>query len=102
MARIRISTTVDEQLLKTARRTRSELADAALIDEALSAHLAGIALVRSTLPMRLTIVCRSTGRTSGETSPRSGIDILNSPLTNEGLSGPFVPNFVPNPVCREL
>jgi len=40
MARVRISTTVDEQLLATARRTRSELADAALIDEALSALLA--------------------------------------------------------------
>ena len=40
IARVRISTTVDEQLLATARRTRSELADAALIDEALSALLA--------------------------------------------------------------
>jgi len=40
MARVRISTTVDEQLLATARRTRSELADAALIDEALGALLA--------------------------------------------------------------
>lgn len=40
MARVRISTTVDEQLLATARRTRSELADAALIDAALTAFLA--------------------------------------------------------------
>jgi hypothetical protein len=40
IARVRISTTVDEQLLATARRTRSELADSALIDEALSALLA--------------------------------------------------------------
>ena len=40
MARVRISTTVDEQLLATARRTRSELADSALIDEALGALLA--------------------------------------------------------------
>jgi hypothetical protein len=40
MARVRISTTVDEQLLATARRTRSGLADAALIDEALGALLA--------------------------------------------------------------
>jgi hypothetical protein len=40
MARVRISTTVDEQLLVTARRSRSELADSALIDEALSALLA--------------------------------------------------------------
>ena len=40
MARVRISTTVDELLLATARRTRSELADSALIDEALSALLA--------------------------------------------------------------
>ena len=40
VARIRISTTVDEELLGTARRMRSELADAALIDEALSALLA--------------------------------------------------------------
>src|SRR5947208_2481582 len=40
IARVRISTTVDEQLLATARRTRSELADSALIDEALGALLA--------------------------------------------------------------
>jgi hypothetical protein len=40
MARTRISTTVDEQLLATARRTRSGLADSALIDEALGALLA--------------------------------------------------------------
>jgi hypothetical protein len=40
MARVRISTTVDGQLLATARRTRSELPDAALIDEALAALLA--------------------------------------------------------------
>ena len=40
MARVRISTTVDGQLLATARRMRSELADSALIDEALSALLA--------------------------------------------------------------
>jgi hypothetical protein len=37
MARVRISTTVDGQLLATARRTRSGVADAALIDEALGA-----------------------------------------------------------------
>src|SRR5436189_25326 len=35
MARVRISTTVDGDLLATARRTRAELADSALIDEAL-------------------------------------------------------------------
>jgi antitoxin MazE5 len=40
MARVRISTTVDELLLATARQTRSGLADAALIDEALGALLA--------------------------------------------------------------
>jgi hypothetical protein len=40
MARVRVSTTVDEQLLTRARRARSELADSALIDEALSALLA--------------------------------------------------------------
>jgi hypothetical protein len=40
IARVRISTTVDEQLLATARRTRSQLADSALIDEALAALLA--------------------------------------------------------------
>ena len=40
MARVRVSTTVDEQLLATARRTRSGLADSALIDEALAALLA--------------------------------------------------------------
>lgn len=40
MARVRVSTTVDEQLLATARRRRSGLADSALIDEALAALLA--------------------------------------------------------------
>ena len=40
MARVRLSTTVDEQLLANARRARSELADSALIDEALAALLA--------------------------------------------------------------
>ena len=40
MARVRVSTTVDEQLLANARRARSELADSALIDEALAALLA--------------------------------------------------------------
>ena len=40
MARVRISTTVDEHLLATARRTRAALADSALIDEALGALLA--------------------------------------------------------------
>jgi hypothetical protein len=40
MARVRISTTVDGQLLATAREARSELADSALIDEALGALLA--------------------------------------------------------------
>jgi hypothetical protein len=40
MARVRISTTVDEELLATARRTRSGLADSVLIDEALGALLA--------------------------------------------------------------
>ncbi len=39
MARVRISTTVDEGLLGNARRMRSELADSALIDEALAALL---------------------------------------------------------------
>lgn len=40
MARVRISTTVDEGLLASARRARSELPDSALIDEALAALLA--------------------------------------------------------------
>lgn len=40
MARVRISTTVDGQLLATARQTRSGLADSVLIDEALAALLA--------------------------------------------------------------
>jgi post-segregation antitoxin (ccd killing protein) len=40
MARTRISTTVDAQLLERARRARSGLADSALIDEALAALLA--------------------------------------------------------------
>jgi hypothetical protein len=37
MARVRISTTVDERLLEDARRRRSPASDAELIDEALSA-----------------------------------------------------------------
>jgi hypothetical protein len=40
MARVRVSTTVDEGLLTSARLARSELADSALIDEALAALLA--------------------------------------------------------------
>lgn len=40
MARVRISTTVDQELLANARRTRSDLPDSALIDEALAALLA--------------------------------------------------------------
>jgi hypothetical protein len=40
MARVRISTTVDQELLQNARRMRSELADSALMDEALGALLA--------------------------------------------------------------
>jgi hypothetical protein len=40
MARVRISTTVDQQLLAAARGTRSGVNDAALIDEALDALLA--------------------------------------------------------------
>jgi hypothetical protein len=40
MARVRISTTVDERLLTSARGVRSELPDSALIDEALAALLA--------------------------------------------------------------
>jgi hypothetical protein len=37
MTRIRVSTTVDESLLQNARRLRSDLNDAALLDEALAA-----------------------------------------------------------------
>ena len=40
MARTRISTTVDADLLASARRARSGLADSALVDEALAALLA--------------------------------------------------------------
>ncbi len=40
MARLRISTTVDEQLLTAARQSRSGVSDSALIDEALGAFLA--------------------------------------------------------------
>ena len=40
MARARISTTVDSELLESARQTRSGLSDSALIDEALAALLA--------------------------------------------------------------
>jgi hypothetical protein len=41
MKRIRLSTTVDAQLLSSARTARSGITDAALIDEALAALLAG-------------------------------------------------------------
>jgi hypothetical protein len=40
MPRVRVSTTVDETLLKDARNLRSELNDAALLDEALTSLLA--------------------------------------------------------------
>jgi hypothetical protein len=40
MSRTRVSTTVDEGLLSSARRLRSSSTDAALLDEALSALLA--------------------------------------------------------------
>ena len=40
MARIRVSTTVDESLLETARSQKSDLNDAALLDEALGALVA--------------------------------------------------------------
>jgi hypothetical protein len=40
MARARISTTVDGELLAAARRSRSGVSDSALIDEALAALLA--------------------------------------------------------------
>ena len=40
MARVRVSTTVDEALLRDARLARSKLTDSALIDEALAALLA--------------------------------------------------------------
>jgi hypothetical protein len=40
MARARVSTTVDEQLLSRARRARAELTDSALLGEALAALLA--------------------------------------------------------------
>ncbi|HWJ33129.1 MAG TPA: hypothetical protein VNR59_12390 [Gaiellaceae bacterium] len=40
MARTRISTTVDAELLQTARQARSGVADSVLIDEALAALLA--------------------------------------------------------------
>ncbi|GAB89190.1 hypothetical protein GORHZ_053_00430 [Gordonia rhizosphera NBRC 16068] len=39
MTRIRLSTTVDAELLADARRTRSGITDAALVDEALRALL---------------------------------------------------------------
>jgi hypothetical protein len=39
MARVRVSTTVDEGLLASARRLRSQRTDAALLDEALGALL---------------------------------------------------------------
>lgn len=39
MTRVRVSTTVDEDLISAARNLRSQLNDAALIDEALDALL---------------------------------------------------------------
>jgi hypothetical protein len=39
MARMRVSTTVDKELLESARRTLSTLTDAALLDQALTALL---------------------------------------------------------------
>lgn len=39
MTRTRLSTTIDEELLASARRVRSGITDAALIDEALTALL---------------------------------------------------------------
>jgi hypothetical protein len=39
MTRVRVSTTVDEQLLEAARRARAGLNDAGLLDEALQALL---------------------------------------------------------------
>lgn len=40
MARVRISTTVDERLLAAARKTHAGVNDSALVDEALTALLA--------------------------------------------------------------
>lgn len=40
MTRVRVSTTVDGQLLAEARKTRRAITDAALLDEALTALLA--------------------------------------------------------------
>ncbi len=40
MARVRVSTTVDQQLLSEARSVRSSLPDSVLLDEALAALLA--------------------------------------------------------------
>jgi len=40
MARVRVSTTVDELLIESARKARADLNDAALLDEALTALLA--------------------------------------------------------------
>jgi len=40
MSRVRVSTTVDQELLASARRLRSTSTDAALLDEALAALLA--------------------------------------------------------------
>lgn len=40
MARTRISTTVDDALLRTVRRARAGLSDSAILDEALEALLA--------------------------------------------------------------
>ena len=40
MARVRVSTTVDEDLLASARRARAGVSDAVLVDEALAALVA--------------------------------------------------------------
>jgi hypothetical protein len=54
MARVRVSTIVDEQLLADARRARPGITDAALIDEALASLRSGELKI---------------GRTTGEPGP---------------------------------
>ena len=72
MARARLSTTVDRQLLDDARKARAGSTDAELIDEALTALLAGIAPPRSITPTPpRTALIRSTNQTSGAISHRS-------------------------------
>ena len=66
MARVRLSTTVDEQLLEDARRVLEGKPDSVLIDDALAAFLRAIVQRRSMRPTRPMTSIRWTSKTNGE------------------------------------